>query len=117
MSIKSAYADFFEEHQGLSFQHYIDGSKVHIDEELVGKKDTGFDQMGRKLSPGDLVAYSKYNDGTVLRTAILLGFTNDGYRLASFAMYNSNGPRSFEKRNVLSDMATSSYVLLIKAMK
>lgn len=87
MSIKTSYSDFYKKYSNLRSDKYLTGNiKLEIPAELFGKKTEGKDLLNQTVKPGDMVAYCI---GNSLYSAVLIGFTDEGFRLAPFSRYKS----------------------------
>lgn len=73
-----------------SHDYYTSSSGINIPMVLVTPKFTKPDSMGNEINPGDIVAFTTTGKSPGSQVGILLGFTEQGYRVLPFQTSRNN---------------------------
>ena len=113
MSISTAWNKLFNDIKGLrSDEYYSFSSGINIPIELVTPQWIKPDSMGNEIAPGDIVASDKSGKYSGCMVGILLGWTEQGYRVAGFQT-STNFP---EHRTIEGSLRSPHQVFLVKSM-
>lgn len=94
-----------------SHDYYASSSGINIPMVLVTPKFTKTDSMGNEIFPGDIVAFTTTGKSPGSQVGILLGFTEQGYRVLPFSTSRNNP----DWRTLTRSPYTPYDVLLVKS--
>lgn len=113
MSISNTWNKLFNDIKGLrSDEYYEFSSGINIPIELVTPQWIKPDSMGNEIAPGDIVAFDKGGKTSGCMVGILLGWTEQGYRIAGF----QTSTRFPEHRYIEGSLRSPHQVFLVKSM-
>ena len=113
MSISKTWHKVFKSIQGLrSDEYYSFSSGINIPIELVTPQWIKSDSMGNEIAPGDIVALDKSGKYSGCMVGILLGWTEQGYRVAGF----QTSTKFPEHRTIEGSLRSPHQVFLVKSM-
>ena len=113
MNISNTWNKLFNDIKGLrSDEYYEFSSGINIPIELVTPQWIKPDSMGNEIAPGDIVAFDKGGKTSGCMVGILLGWTEQGYRIAGF----QTSTRFPEHRYIEGSLRSPHQVFLVKSM-
>lgn len=113
MSISNTWNKLFNSIKGLrSDEYYSFSSGINIPIELVTPQWIKSDSMGNEIAPGDIVALDKSGKYSGCMVGILLGWTEQGYRVAGF----QTSTKFPEHRTIEGSLRSPHQVFLVKSM-
>lgn len=113
MSISNTWNKLFNDIKGIrSDEYYEFSSGINIPIELVTPQWIKPDSMGNEIAPGDIVAFDKGGKTSGCMVGILLGWTEQGYRIAGF----QTSTRFPEHRYIEGSLRSPHQVFLVKSM-
>lgn len=113
MSINNTWNKLFNDIKGLrSDEYYEFSSGINIPIELATPQWIKPDSMGNEIAPGDIVAFDKGGKTSGCMVGILLGWTEQGYRIAGF----QTSTRFPEHRYIEGSLRSPHQVFLVKSM-
>ncbi|QEG13198.1 hypothetical protein KAALPHA_180 [Klebsiella phage vB_KaeM_KaAlpha] len=114
MSISTAWNKLFNDIKGLrSDEYYSFSSGINIPIELVTPQWIKPDSMGNEIAPGDIVALDKSGKYSGCMVGILLGWTEQGYRVAGF---RTQCEQYASQRVIEGSLRSPHQVFLVKSM-
>lgn len=114
MSISNTWNKLFEDIKGLrSDEYYHHSSGINIPIALVTPQWIKPDTMGNEIAPGDIVALDRGGKYSGCLVGILLGWTEQGYRVAGF---KTQSQHHAAQRTIEGSLRSPHQVFLVKAM-
>lgn len=114
MKISELERDMFVEYRDVTLTSLFEEfTRLQIPQKLVGTKTNWHrDCMGRDVEPGNIVGFTTTGSSCVVKSAVLIGFTPNGYRILSFNDYSAQYHPSLA-RNFL----VTNSIILVKETK